>query len=570
MFFSRHLSQHACCDDWFSNLFGFNEPSTAAELHKLLRLDDGCLVSSKNGARYVVGDFSTPKLAELRATLPSLIESAHAAADAGAPPALRLSNVIGDVSALHTDPANRHATFQVASQFNCLEFVHQNVTPEDGVTGYERDHTQGPACAIACGAATVFRNYFADVGPGDDDDDAHTGGGGAAVARWNGGGAAVTRGQRRDRQIENLADVEAMLDNARQRYWRVTGGYTLAGRDGLGRLAERLNALSDAERDALRGALRVGVQRECEVTATSWGRELTGTPEQRVTQVFGSACAVAYNHGSAPRHWAPFATLVLEASYEATLLAAAQQAAARGWRDGDGAARVYLTCLGGGVFGNEMGWIVGAIMRACARCRALPLDVRVVIFRGPVPRQLEEMQERIMQEVAGAREAAAEAPAAAPSLDETAPMRLDKAEAESKAAEAESKAAEAESKAAEAEPKAAAAIAAPDHLTCPELYEDGKFGRWAPVLAALAKGDARSTRVAEWAKPTSGWTLLHQAAYYGDAAVAAALLQIAPHAADAKGKDGKLPCDVATEFGHAALATELGLRRQQRASGGGL
>ena len=55
-----------------------------------------------------------------------------------------------------------------------------------------------------------------------------------------------------------------------------------------------------------------------------------------------------------------------------------------------------------------MGWIVGAIMRACARCRALPLDVRVVIFRGPVPRQLEEMQERMMQEVAGAREAAAE------------------------------------------------------------------------------------------------------------------------------------------------------------------
>jgi len=29
-----------------------------------------------------------------------------------------------------------------------------------GVTRYQHDHTQGPACAIACGAATIYRNYF--------------------------------------------------------------------------------------------------------------------------------------------------------------------------------------------------------------------------------------------------------------------------------------------------------------------------------------------------------------------------------------------------------------------------
>lgn len=32
------------------------------------------------------------------------------------------------------------------------------VTPENGVTIYEHDHTQGPACAIAAGAATIYRN----------------------------------------------------------------------------------------------------------------------------------------------------------------------------------------------------------------------------------------------------------------------------------------------------------------------------------------------------------------------------------------------------------------------------
>jgi hypothetical protein len=40
------------------------------------------------------------------------------------------------------------------------------VTPEHGVTRYKDDPTQGPACAIAAGAATIYRNYFAPVGDG--------------------------------------------------------------------------------------------------------------------------------------------------------------------------------------------------------------------------------------------------------------------------------------------------------------------------------------------------------------------------------------------------------------------
>ena len=40
------------------------------------------------------------------------------------------------------------------------------MTPEHGVTRYQHDRTQGPACAIAAGAATIYRNYFAPVGGG--------------------------------------------------------------------------------------------------------------------------------------------------------------------------------------------------------------------------------------------------------------------------------------------------------------------------------------------------------------------------------------------------------------------
>lgn len=58
------------------------------------------------------------------------------------------------------------ALFEVASQFNMLEMTGPEVIPEQGVIRYQHDHTQGPACAIAAGAATIYRNYFAPVADG--------------------------------------------------------------------------------------------------------------------------------------------------------------------------------------------------------------------------------------------------------------------------------------------------------------------------------------------------------------------------------------------------------------------
>ena len=72
--------------------------------------------------------------------------------------------VTGDVRKMHQAPEYAGALFQVASQFNALETVGPSVTPEDGVTRYEHDHTQGPACAMAAGAATIYRNCFVPVG----------------------------------------------------------------------------------------------------------------------------------------------------------------------------------------------------------------------------------------------------------------------------------------------------------------------------------------------------------------------------------------------------------------------
>ena len=68
-------------------------------------------------------------------------------------------------------------------------------------------------------------------------------------------------------------------------------------------------------------------------------------------QVFSSAVPVAYAKSTKSADWAPFATAILRATFEATLLAGAILARQRGER-----VTVYLTSVGGGAFGNRSMW----------------------------------------------------------------------------------------------------------------------------------------------------------------------------------------------------------------------
>ena len=77
---------------------------------------------------------------------------------------LTFKNVTANVETIHRQYASADAAeivvIQAASQFNCLEMVGPRVTPGDGIEGYFRDQTQGPACAIACPNGTYYRNYL--------------------------------------------------------------------------------------------------------------------------------------------------------------------------------------------------------------------------------------------------------------------------------------------------------------------------------------------------------------------------------------------------------------------------
>ena len=227
---------------WFRRITGFDEKDYA-RTQAMLRVEGGKLVTDHAPVRYSVGVLETPTLAELRSRAPSGGQRA------------RMEIVVGDVRKLHAEPGSRGALFQVASQFNLLEMVSPNVTPEHGVGRYDEDHTQGPACAMAAGAATIYRNYLASVGSG--------------------------LGQTRDRQIDCLADLATALRNDGGRLWRVENGYAMFSESGLAEVDRHLEGLADSAREELKGMLRIGTQ---------WGADVTDLPPgHTVSQAFCSA-----------------------------------------------------------------------------------------------------------------------------------------------------------------------------------------------------------------------------------------------------------------------------------------
>src|SRR5262249_1119628 len=147
-------------------------------------------------------------------------------------------------------------------------------------------------------------------------------------------------------------------------------GYALCTRNGLEAISHHLGTLGADELDHLRSQLRIGLHWDVEVT------DVAGDNRPFVSQAFCSALPVAYTQ-IAPEHWEGFALLVLEAAYEATILAAVLNA-----RRGSSNV-VLLTQLGGGAFGNRSEWILSAIRRSLKIASRFEIDVQLVSYAEP-------------------------------------------------------------------------------------------------------------------------------------------------------------------------------------------
>ena len=319
---------------WFEALTGCSE-DCPKKLRENLYLAGPRLHSRRNGKSWLYGELEIPTLAQLR-------QRAGLCKYQPAPVSVR--EVIANVQSLHADEANQNALFQVASQFNLLEMVDPSVTPEWGVGIYESDPTQGPACAIAAGAGTIYRNYFVEL---------------------NG-----QTGQSETNQIDCLRAIGKELGNTNERLWRMWNGYALPTNEGLREIHARLSSQEESEQDRLRDHLHIGVQWETQVTL----RDASHT----VSQAYCSALPVGYSSLNRDL-WEPFATLILEATYEATLCAGILNAARTGNRT------VFLTLVGGGAFGNKMDWIMHAIRRSLNLYHDCGLDIAIVSYGRSKP-----------------------------------------------------------------------------------------------------------------------------------------------------------------------------------------
>lgn len=326
--------------NWFERITGFPE-TDYPETQSRLELCGTRLRSKVNRKEYEIGEFVMPALAELR-------QQVHAGS--GNRGVLKVSLETGDIRRFLLARENRGALFQVASQFNMLEMTAPSVAPEDGVTRYQHDPTQGPACAIAAGAATIFRNYLVPVGDG--------------------------HGQCTDQQLNGLADLGTELSRRLgmpvRELWNMRNGYALCTWSGLAAIDALFGSAGEKELHTLRSLLRVGLHRDVQVT------DVVDEPTHLVSQAFCAALPVAYSEIPSEA-WARLAQVVLDAAYEATLLEGVLNAR-RGASN-----TVFLTRLGGGAFGNKETWIHTAMVRALELVKGYALDVRIVNYKRPSP-----------------------------------------------------------------------------------------------------------------------------------------------------------------------------------------
>ena len=313
---------------WFEDLFGFEEISPY-DVRKNIFIDRQSLVSKINGKSYQFGSLEIPTLKQLKEQSPLGLYKGK----------IRINELVGNVQEIHCEPQNQNALFQAASQFNLLEMVGPHISPERGVGIYEQDYTQGPACAIACGAGTIYRNYFTPI--------------------------KGQIGQTKSTQIDCLELIGKELCNEDFRLWKMTNGYALINQEGIININYQISSLTLKKREELKEKLKIGVQRNTQVTISP--------TLQFVSQAYCSALPVAYSHIDS-FYFENFARLILEATYEATLHAALINL------EKTDCNKVFLTMVGGGAFGNKMNWITDSIKKAVSKFLNSPLDVGIISY----------------------------------------------------------------------------------------------------------------------------------------------------------------------------------------------
>lgn len=238
-------------------------------------------------------------------------------------------------------PENNGATFQAASNFNCLEFCSMHQTASEGITGYIYDRTQGPYCAIAASASILYRNYFVKIGNGE------------------------------------VGQIRTNLNLLSDTPFDIYHGYPNVRSEGAREKSEIYKNFDWNNLDNY----RMGVHSNCQVLLTQdmLGNLVLASGDQIVHHVY---CAALDFSGSVPHNllYDTIGKAILRASYKISILSAWENSVK--YPDLAGSKKLYLTLLGGGVFGNPHEWICDAVLENEQLIVESGLEVYLIFYNG--------------------------------------------------------------------------------------------------------------------------------------------------------------------------------------------
>jgi hypothetical protein len=250
-----------------------------------------------------------------------------------------------DCAALQADPANRDAVFQVASNFNALEGIDAYEDVQKKLLGsYIHDKTQGPAASLGGFGALCLRRYFLNF-----------------TDKYE---SFANCGQTRDSFVNFLSDIASLTMSQ--------AGY-VDFRD-ASRPASDIKPPTEDDYKKI----KIGVHKNVQVVAgyidDHGQQEVIDDSSQIIHQIYTAAVDLANTNQSFRLNPSAikWAQIILKAAYEGTLRATYIM----------GKKRVFLTLIGGGVFGNNQEWIADALLHMKDFIVASGLDVTLVWYNA--------------------------------------------------------------------------------------------------------------------------------------------------------------------------------------------
>jgi hypothetical protein len=372
---------------WFTNVFGFEETAANFATHKdsfhvkknPKPTESEHILMTVKGTEIDVGVFRYRSVEELL-KVASDNPSARSVFGFDSTTNLKYLTMTSPAHTVHMNPSYSGSIFQVASQFNALEMAGPELTPQNGITNYWNDKTQGPACAMVCPFGTLYRNYFCMPDTGGNQPEDKSVNGNPQTGTATGG---TDPGNNQINTLTELMKIDVCFKDL-----RFQNGYIFV--NNKSQLDAINNYLSTPENFwKAMTAIKYVIQEDTPVVNLSDGKIL----DHNVSQIYCSAYPVAYstNPPTMPpgstsggvsdtlaKDYELLSSMILHAVYYSTLAYAVTRITPDETRK-----KVFLTKVGGGAFGNDDLLIDNAIYNAVRHFTAYPIDVYIVDYKNP-------------------------------------------------------------------------------------------------------------------------------------------------------------------------------------------